>query len=308
MQTSSSDLLHVLESVGVDVTRAGDREITGRCPVHVRVVGHDDRSPSWSINATTGLWICFSCGARGTLSMLLSELTGDDSASAQKFLIDSGMQRLLSNEVADDNPQYVDTQKFFSFQRVSDKRCATKNLDPDAAWQHGVRWDSDVKSWIVPIVSPSGALLGWQAKKLGWVRNRPNGVEKGKTLFGIERFRSSTAVLVESPLDVVRFSSLGLPAQGLASFGAHVSADQIKLITHVSDKVIVAMDNDEAGVSSSKRLYSQLSTRQGILWWNYTGVSAKDIGDMTDEEIQWGFENATIIPPWISLLRTDNGH
>jgi len=303
MRTSSSDLVHVLESVGVDITRSGDREITGRCPVHVRVVGHADRSPSWSINATTGLWICFSCGARGSLSMLLSELTGDASASAQKFLIDSGMQRLLTEDQPYENEQYVDTDKFLSFKRVSDKRCATRNLDPDATWRHGVRWDPEVKCWIVPIVSQLGPLMGWQAKKQGWVRNRPNGVEKAKTLFGIERFRSRTAVLVESPLDVVRFSSVGLDAQCLASFGAHVSSDQIRLLTHVCDKVVVAMDNDDAGVFSSKRLSSQLSTRQGVYWWNYSQVSAKDIGDMTDEEIRWGYENALTIPPWITPLK-----
>lgn len=303
MQTANTDLADVLVSVGVEITKTGDREITGKCPVHVRVVGHEDRSPSWSINASSGLWICFSCGARGTLSMLLSELAGGD-CTAQEFLIDAGMQRLLSKDsqtVA--NPLYVDTAKFLSFKRVSDNRCATRNLDPDQTWRHGIRWDSEVKSWIIPIVSQTGALMGWQAKKSGWVRNRPNGVEKGKTLFGVERFRSRTAVLVESPLDVVRFASVGLDAQGLASFGAHVSVDQLRLLTHVSDRVVVAMDNDDAGVFSSKRLFSQLSTRCGVYWWNYSQVSAKDIGDMRDDEIKWGYENASILPPWTEPLK-----
>lgn len=304
MRSNSSDLLHVLESVGVDVTRAGEREITGRCPVHVRVVGHEDRSPSWSINATTGLWICFSCGARGTLSMLLSELTGDDSASAQKFLIDSGMQRLLTKESPSENPLYVDTQKFFSFQRVSDKRCGSRNLDPDTVWRHGIRWDTSDKCWVIPIISPTGSLMGWQSKKLDWVRNRPNGVEKGKTLFGIERFRSSTAVLVESPLDVCRFAQVGLPAQALATFGAHTTVDQLRLLTHVCERVIVAMDNDDAGVHSSKRLLTQLTTRSGVYWWNYSCTSAKDIGDMDDDEIRWGFNNALVVPPWTPTLRS----
>lgn len=303
MHTSSTDLMHVLESVGVDVTRAGDREITGRCPVHERVVGHVDKSPSWSINASTGLWICFSCGARGTLSMLLAELTGDDSASAQKFLIDSGMQRLFKQDEPLENPLFVDTKKFFSFQRVSDNRCGSRNLDPDVTWRHGIRWDPSDKCWVIPIISSSGALMGWQAKKMDWVRNRPTGVEKGKTLFGIERFRSRTAVLVESPLDVCRFAALGIDAQALATFGAHMTHWQSRLLTHVCDRVIVAMDNDEAGIQASKRLASSLSTRGGVYWWNYSQTSAKDIGDMSDSEIRWGYDNALVVPPWTPTLR-----
>lgn len=298
----SSDLEQVLTTVGVEVTRVGDRELTGKCPVHLRVVGHEDRSPSWSINISTGLWICFSCGARGTLSMLLHELAGDSGMSAQQFLIDAGMQRLTAPE---EDPLVLqpqaDTTKYMSFARVSDMRCGLRNLDPDLTWRYGVRWDSEVKSWIIPIISPMGKLMGWQAKKSGWVRNRPNGVEKGKTLFGVERFRSKTAVIVESPLDVVRFAGVIKDAQALATFGAHVTADQLRLMTFMADRIIVAMDNDEAGFFSSRRLLGALNPRKGVLWWNYSGTSSKDIGDMSDLEIVNGFNNATVMPPWFSL-------
>ena len=70
----STDLASLLQSAGIQIKSAGEREITGKCPVHVRVTGREDRSPSWSINAESGLWICFSCGARGTLTMLMAEL------------------------------------------------------------------------------------------------------------------------------------------------------------------------------------------------------------------------------------------
>jgi hypothetical protein len=301
----STEIQELLESVGVDITRAGDREITGRCPVHERVTGHADRSPSWSINIQTGLWICFSCGARGTLSSLLAELSGDSGLSAQSFLIQSGLNRLVDNFDKDNKPQYTEApavrlDDYYRFVRVSDSRCESRNLNADATWRYGVRWDPEDKAWVVPIVSPMGKLQGWQAKKVGWFRNRPDGVEKGLTLFGVERFRHRVAVLVESPLDVVRLASTSVDAQGLATFGAQVSSEQGRLVAHLCDTVIIAMDNDKAGLESSKRLYATLTPpRHGIKWWNYTGVSAKDIGDMTDEEIVRGFETATVVPPWI---------
>lgn len=297
----STDLYQVLVDVGVDVTRVGEREISGRCPVHLKTTGHEDRSPSWSINIDSGLWICFSCGARGSLSYLLYELVGDSGTSAQMLLVDAGMRRLVKPVEDQQEDTYVNKDDFFKFSRVSDKKCIAKNLDPDLAFKYGVRWDVDNKAWVLPIVSSMGQLMGWQLKKSGWVRNRPNGVQKGKTLFGVERFRSGTAVLVESPLDVVRFAGVQLPAQALASFGAYVTTDQIRLLTHTCDRVVIAMDNDTAGHEASMRLYKSMTApRKGILWWNYRGTTAKDIGDMSDEEIQQGYEEATVVPPWMT--------
>jgi hypothetical protein len=300
----STDIAAILETSGVEISRVGDREITGKCPVHIRTVGREDRSPSWSINASTGLWICFSCGARGTLSSLLYELIGDRASSAQQFLINSGLDRLTNPVSREHTEPVVDRDAFFRFERVSDRRCRLKNLDPDIVYRFGVRWNPSNKSWAIPIISSMGQLQGWQEKKPGWVRNFPVGVKKGHTLFGIERFTGRTAVLVESPLDIVRFASVYKRPCALASFGAHVTLEQMDLLLHVADSVVVAMDNDEAGVESGKKIYKIMSTpRKGIKWWNYSGTDAKDIGDMTDEEIEHGFKTATVVPPWIENVQ-----
>jgi hypothetical protein len=37
-----------------------------------------------------------------------------------------------------------------------------------------------------------------------------------------------------------------------------------------------------------------------LYWWNYKNTDAKDIGDMTDVEIEVGLETAKIMPPWIA--------
>jgi len=298
----SDDLVQVLVDLGVDVRRTDGKEITGRCPVHVRVVGHEDRSPSWSMNATSGLWICFSCGARGTLSTLVSELMGDQDSilTVHRLLIDSSLTRMALPKDRDEERVAVDWVRFGKFIRLPDRMAALRNLDPDMAWRYGVRWDPDEKAWITPIVSIMGELLGWQAKKIGWVRNFPEGVKKSETLFGADRFTDSTVVLVESPLDVVRFAGATKSPQCVASFGATVSNEQIRMLSNMADRLIVALDNDDAGRAASKRLSKLLPNfRKGILWFNYAGTDAKDIGDMTDDQIKQGTESATIIPPWV---------
>lgn len=298
----STDIAGVLQDLGVDIRRIGDREITGRCPVHRRVTGRDDGHPSWSMNAESGLWLCFSCGARGTLSMLIYELSNGsiDSLGIQRMLIDHGMQRLYAPKDKPQTEHQFDPEAFFSFKRVSDKKCHMRGLDPDITFSYGVRWIPDKKAWAIPIFDIAGTLRGWQEKKIGYVRNFPVGVEKGSTLFGVERFRSKTAVLVESPLDVVRFAGVFSRPQALASFGAHVSSQQLRLLTNVADCVVVAMDNDKAGKEANKNIYKRIgSPRRGIRWWNYAGTDAKDIGDMTDDEIEHGFLTSTVLPPWL---------
>lgn len=293
----------MLADLGVDIRRSDGKEITGKCPVHIRTVGKEDRSPSWSMNSETGLWICFSCGARGTLSMLVSELTGEEDTVllVHRLLIDSGLSRLNAPERTKPEPD-VDWLTFSRFSRVPERLLSGRGLDDAAAWRLGVRWDTEAKCWIIPIVSPLGELKGWQAKKTGWFKNVPEGVVKSTTLFGIERFTSGTAVLVESPLDVVRLASVTDEVQGLASFGAFVSTEQMSLLASAAQKVIVAMDNDRAGWAANRHLSKNLPhLRGGVRWFDYADSDAKDIGDMSNREIMRGIQQARILPPWAAV-------
>ncbi len=68
------DVLSVLDELGIDVGRENNSsdDISCRCPLH------DDRNPSFSINAVSGLWICYAgCGA-GNLRQLIRLVKGDD--------------------------------------------------------------------------------------------------------------------------------------------------------------------------------------------------------------------------------------
>ena len=299
--TGTTDIQHVLVDLGVEVTRAGEREISGRCPVHLSRTGHIDRSPSWSMNAETGLWICYSCGARGTLVGLISELTGDETSliDVHSFLINSSLNRINREDIPEPEPE-IDWISYSRFDAVPAPYVYNRNLDASVARSYGIRWDTANKAWVIPIVSPLGQLMGWQSKKPDWVRNYPIGIKKSHTLFGIEKFLNKPAVLVESPLDVVRLASITSGVQGLATFGSYVSTEQLSLLNSVASKVIVAMDNDEAGLKASKMLFKTMPRfDDGVLWLNYKNTKAKDIGDMTDEEIYDALSTSTAIPGWV---------
>ena len=301
MTTGITDLSSVLTELGVDVRRVGEREISGCCPVHLKTTGHIDRSPSWSMNATTGAWICYSCGARGSLYSLISDLTGDYKSiwEVHSFLIQSGLDRLNTVEKEEPQPD-IDWISYNKFSDVPAHLLDSKNLDPTIARQYGVKWNPTNKSWVIPIVSSESQLVGWQEKKKDWVRNYPVGVKKSESLFGIERFKSKVAVLVESPLDVVRLAGVTDEVSGLATFGAYISKNQINLVSEVADSLIVAMDNDQAGIESSQRLWKTLPRfKDGVKWLKYAHTNAKDLGDMTDSEIQIAIKEAQVLPLWV---------
>src|SRR3954465_10843415 len=53
---------------------------TGRCPFH------DERTPSFSVNAVDKLYYCFGCGAKGDLITFVRETEGLDFAGAIEWL------------------------------------------------------------------------------------------------------------------------------------------------------------------------------------------------------------------------------
>lgn len=295
-----SDLTEVLSGLGVEVHKVQNDEINGRCPVHHLTKGRESTRYSWYINSDTGLWYCFSCGARGNLPILVSQLTDDPAAlwNIQTHLINSGIHRLTSEQAEERvaEPE-VDWLKYSKFAPLPDRLIRSRHLDPAIAARYGIRWDTDNRAIVIPIVSPVGELQGWQLKKTGWVRNVPTGVHKGSTLFGIERAVGSIALVLESPLDVVRFHSVyeSPDISAVASFGANVSDKQIDILADRFDGLILAMDNDKAGYLETRRISRRLpSFRSGVKYWKYVS-DVKDLGDMTTGQIISGLESTTAV-------------
>ena len=298
ISTTGNDLAGALTRLGVNVTTVGESEIGGHCPIH------DDNSPSWSMNVTTGLWICYACGATGNLTQLALRLSvsSDEAMLINQFIIESGLESLKSKGDEEVFIPKADVGAYRRFQPVPEQLLKSRGIDENTAHRYGLRWDPEPRHWIVPIVSPSGELWGWQAKGKGYFRNVPVGVNKSRTLFGLDRFRARTAILVESPLDVVRMASarLGVGVGGLASFGAHVSHAQMSLMSARADIIVIALDNDEAGITAAKRVYdARPRPRGGISYLRYSHTNAKDIGEMTSDEIEEAVTKASAIPWWV---------
>jgi DNA primase len=86
--------------------------------------------------------------------------------------------------------------------------------------------------------------------------------------------------VVESPLDVVRLAALDIPA--VATYGAYVSKAQVALLIEHFERLVLALDDDEAGRQQTDRLYRPLARLMPVRRVTFYG--AKDPGDTPDAE------------------------
>lgn len=297
------DVVKCLEELGIEVLKVENDEATGRCPAHFRLTGKEDRHPSWSVNTESGQHNCFSCGFRGPFVLIVQEAEGlsPDAAvawvkargsidRAKKILTGGGV---YVNELSEVEP--ITEADLALYVEVPTWACDDRWLDPESCDFYGVLWDEKKERWITPIRDPdTGRLWGWQEKghRDRYFNNFPkDGVKKSKTLFGIQQLEGEEAILVESPLDVVRIHSAGI-AGAVSSFGARVSASQLYVLRQAGVKrLISALDNDRDGNKANEDL-RQGARGMRLRFWNYGDLEAKDPGDMDDEEIREAYATA----------------
>lgn len=294
----------VLISLDVPLTAQRGDEVQGLCPMHKARTGNEDHNPSWWINTVTGVHFCFSCGYKGNVYTLVADVKGMDYFDAKDYVEqDSEMPVDVLLKRIRELPQYIPMQddeigmseaRLAVYTDAPDIELKKRFLTRDAVDKYGVLWDKENDAWILPIRdAESFALLGWQEKgaRGRFFRNQPVGVKKSKTLFGINAVKENeTWIVVESPLDAVRLSSLGY--FGVATFGAILSEDQAKIMRRAS-VIYAAFDNDDAGKKACEQMLG-FARRYGIelKFFNYSGIDVKDIGDMTPKEVVQGIENA----------------
>jgi DNA primase len=171
-----------------------------------------------------------------------------------------------------------------NYKEMPDRLIERRNLSREAINAFEIKWDSDNKTWVIPIRTPEGELMGFQFRQKGIVINHPPGMEKSKTLFGLHLFKGESRItIVESPLDAVRLFDVGVPA--VSSFGASISSEQLNLLSRNFRYVVAAMDNDAVGRRANEIIHRTVGKRGcAVFDFDYLGLEAKDPGDIETNE------------------------
>lgn len=277
--------------LGVDYMVHGD-EATALCPAH------EDRRPSWSVNTSTGMHHCFSCGFGGPFSRLVEAVLGISRREAEQWMLRRAAASSAPSRAITARAPSVGESDLVFFTPPPAAELARRHLDAASCAELGILWDGERDCWVLPIRDPlDNTLWGWQEKYAGGlVRNRPRSVVKSRAVFGVREVPNGPLVVVESPLDVARLRTAGY-SSGVSTYGAAASYQQLMVIRYARGKdILMAFDNDMAGRKVSREVHQMcpLLTAAHVRFFNYDAVGryAKDIGDMTDEEIKRGIENS----------------
>lgn len=264
---------------------------------------HNDSHPSWSINIETGAHNCFACGFKGNFVQLVETVLDVGQAEAIRWALKrGGVERVRQRfegklepiRITDDTTKQINEASLALFTLPPVSECEKRKFTQEDCAQLGVLWNPENESWITPIRDPNThKLWGWQEKNERLFRNKPRNVRKSQTLFGLNAFEGDTAILVESPLDVVRLRAVGIRG-GLASYGVSVSEQQLRVITEYADKLVVALDNDDPGIRRAEEIRRDFHLLP-TYFYNYDVLSgnAKDPGDIPNaDDVLKGYREA----------------
>jgi len=296
---TTEEMKSFLRTLNIDVVNARGSELQGYCPAHEERTGHADKNPSWWINSDTGQHICFSCQFKGGIGTLINQITDGDLANYSDWFNEStNMLSRLNNlfkEKPKEKPDVIITESMLSaFVDPPKEILLARGILQSAANQHEVLWNAPKDNWILPIRNVTGGvLLGWQEKGTTsrFFRNYPPRMQKSLSLFGYQQYQGGNMIVVESPLDVARLTSVGISG-GVATYGTQISSTQFNAMRG-AERLIIAMDNDDAGRKASYALYDMCREHGKEAWFfDYRHTDMKDVGGMSKVEIESGLENA----------------
>lgn len=318
--------IDLLESaLGMEVIKSlGDEDIC-RCPLP----SHDgvDANPSFSINRSKLVYHCFACGIGGNIIDLVGRvlnvnhddayrfcktyddksLSGDDPFAFSRKLetiFSAHRNKARSEPLPRFNKEILNRWSKHPTDYFTKRGLNNNSIDRYALGYDPLhnRMDYTGPAAIIPHFFEE-SLVGYQER---WIDdNRPKtipkytntkGFPKAETLFGYDLIVGNElgpVVVVESALTAVYLDQLGYAA--VATFGATVTDDQIRLLQSFSWGVTLAFDNDSAGHGACNMVSERLRKTLPIYIIDDFGDDKADLNDLNAKEVAILIDNAK---PW----------
>lgn len=285
----------VLETLGVEIVRDNGDEIICYCPLH-----DNNDTPSFCINAHTGLWLCFSgaCARRGSIYTLHAEVAGFPLSKLRpKALEDFEVQDLPDieeEEIPLFDQTIIDTFEEWFPDSEGEKYLQGRGFEKEVCYRYHIGYDPHRRMITVPVYDEHARPVGLVGRSIEGKRfKNSDGLPKGKVLYNLQNAkRYSSVIVVESSLDVLRLDQAGFP-NAVAMLGGSVSASHERLLNMYFSKLFVFTDNpriDEAGANLGISLARAF--KRTTMFCSYPRDDAKDPGDLTDKECRDAVKNA----------------
>jgi DNA primase len=305
---TKADLRSILQSCGIEIISETGTDFLCLCPFH-----HNTDSPAFAVSYSKGLYICYNqnCNSAGTVLELVKILTNRNDYEAMRFissnkLSDAEIFEESLKEALDDKPDFVEFPQPTLDKLYEDIVNTPKAIDyfrtrkilTEAVDYFKLGYSEKQSMVTVPLHSPEGLPVGVIGRSIEGkaFKNSPN-LPRNKTMFNLHRAKreGGTIIVVESSFDAIRLWQAGYP-NAVATLGGSISDTNIQHLNKYASTVIIMTDNDSAGRALGNTIANKLKNKN-VLWAKYNHDCvyphmAKDVGDLTDEEIKQCVKNA----------------
>ncbi|QGJ92957.1 DNA primase [Gordonia phage Chidiebere] len=212
---------------------------------------HDDHNASLQFNVDKGLFICFSCNAKGGIRALRRRFgVSDRDVGVGLDVVYGKISDLTRPKPAETR---MSENELMAYQLPTDE-WTKRGLNATTIDQFQLGYDIVRDAMTIPVRTLSGDLIGVVFRYMDPdLKNRyryPKGFHKREHLFAswmvADLADSSHVVLTEGAIDAMSVWQAGTPA--LAIYGSSVSLEQIRQLRMLGvRKVTLAFDNDKPG-------------------------------------------------------------
>jgi len=171
----------------------------GLCPAHLSRLGREDSRPSFGFNSAIGRGYCFSCQWRPDLIELVKCLTGH---VPDHDLIISIQEASILRKLSEQKRKVVQDFSInewtlgYRFQAVPDRLLAQRMLKRRAVIDMGVRWDTEVGCWVMPVRTSSTRSfvrgVSWRTPSIRSLISSPSRIRAASSSTSTRRLRRAS--------------------------------------------------------------------------------------------------------------------
>lgn len=230
----------------LDVGIKSQNEWMTRCPKH------EDAKPSLQINVEKGLFVCFSCGWKGSIKRIGNYL-GVNVAAGE--ISDASLMKLIESIVAKPEDSILVRPESYlrRYTTTETNYWRGRGFTMDTINKYQLGYDVFANAATIPVRGTNGELYGvtrrFMANDSPVKYKYPKHFIRRNNLFGSWVAKSANdtmAVLVEGGVDQMAVDQAGYLS--LATYGSSLSRMQVRLLYELGiESVVLFFDDDDAG-------------------------------------------------------------
>jgi DNA primase len=291
---SKIDVVDMLDAYGIDhqgVSSTG--EVAIACPFH------GERNPSCHINASSTLFNCKACPAKGNAIHFVAKLENisfqlaevilkqryDDTVYIPLQSVDDELEDHFkpldlfakNNEQQRILPEAL-TEKFWPMSEEGFRYLWERGFSNDIIRELELGWDDFGRRITFPIRDPFGRLLGFTGRAIdswakakyrllgdgpGWQTYGFPMHDKRRAFYLAECLPQKQLIVVEGELNAAALRQMGY--QAVALCGSSPSKSHALTLRQLSDRVVLLFDTDEAGLSATREFNAMLEPFMDVL-------------------------------------------